>query len=113
MMPPVPPSSFAARGTTAVFTFVVVTAILYFGREVLIPLGLSVLLSFLLAPAVRQLERLHLPRVVATTLVALLSFGVLAGVFAVAGTQFLHLAASLPEYKNKIQTKVSNIRAAP
>ena len=98
---------------TAVFTFVVVTAILYFGREVLIPLGLAVLLSFLLAPAVRYLERLRLPRVVATTLVALLSFGVLAGVVWVTGTQALNLAASLPEYKTNIQAKIRGLRSAP
>ena len=98
---------------TAVFTFVVVTAILYFGREVLIPLALAVLLSFLLAPAVRRFERLGLPRVVATTLVALLSFGVLAGVLWVAGTQALNLAGSLPEYKTNIQAKLRNLRSAP
>ena len=49
-------------------TFVVVTGILYFGREVLIPLALSVLLSFLLAPAVRHLERRRVPRAAAITL---------------------------------------------
>ena len=60
-------------------TFVVVTGILYFGREVLIPLALSVLLSFLLAPAVRQLERRRVPRAAAITLMVALSCFVIAG----------------------------------
>jgi predicted PurR-regulated permease PerM len=37
-------------------------AAVYFGREVLLPIALAVLLSFVLAPPVRLLQRLNLPR---------------------------------------------------
>ena len=52
---------------TTIVAFAVVIGILYFGRDVLIPLALSVLLSFLFAPAVRWLERRSV-RVCATPL---------------------------------------------
>ncbi len=92
-------------------TFVVVTGILYFGRDVLIPLALSVLLAFLLAPAVRRLERRKVPRAVATAIMVSLSCVVMAGVIWVSVVQFLNLAASLPEYKKNILSKVSVLRS--
>jgi hypothetical protein len=42
---------------------------LYFGRQVLLPIALAVLLSFVLAPPVRLLQRLYLPRFAAVTIV--------------------------------------------
>jgi len=39
-----------------------IVAAVYFGREVLLPIALAVLLSFVLAPPVRLLQRLNLPR---------------------------------------------------
>jgi predicted PurR-regulated permease PerM len=44
-------------------SIILVVAVLYFAQEVLIPLVLALLLSFLLAPAVRGLERLRFRRV--------------------------------------------------
>ncbi len=98
---------------TPVFTFVVVTGILYFGRDVLIPLALSVLLSFLLAPGVRWLERRRFPRALATSVMVGLACCVLTGLVWVTVAQFLNFAASLPEYKDNIQNKVSLLRTDP
>ncbi|MBE7244924.1 MAG: AI-2E family transporter, partial [Actinomycetospora chiangmaiensis] len=39
-----------------------VMAALYFGREILVPVTLAILLSFVLAPFVRVLRRLRVPR---------------------------------------------------
>jgi hypothetical protein len=50
-------------GTMAVLATATVIAMLYFAREVFIPITLAVLLSFLLAPAVRLLRRLRLGRI--------------------------------------------------
>jgi hypothetical protein len=44
-------------------------AAVYFGREVLLPIALAVLLSFVLAPPVRLLQRLNLPRFASVTIV--------------------------------------------
>jgi predicted PurR-regulated permease PerM len=107
------PESHPTSRLTGLATFVVVTGILYFGRDVLIPLALSALLSFLLAPAVRHLERIGLGRMPATTVVAALSFGLIAGLLWITATQFLSLAESLPSYKDNIERKLGNLRTSP
>ncbi len=98
---------------TTIVTFVVVVGTLYLAREVLMPVALSVLLSFLLAPGVRWLERRRFPRMLATTVMVGLSCFVIAGVVWVSVMQFLNLAASLPEYKSNIQDKISVLRSNP
>ena len=42
-------------------TVLVVGVVLYLAREILIPIALAVLLTFLLAPIVRRLERYRVP----------------------------------------------------
>lgn len=98
---------------TTMVAFVFVTGILYFGRDVLVPLALSVLLTFLLAPGVRWLERRRFPRVLATTVMVGLACCVIAGLVWITVVQFLNFAASLPEYKNNIQNKISLVRSNP
>jgi predicted PurR-regulated permease PerM len=55
------------------------TALLYFGRNVFIPLFLALVFTALLRPLVRWLERLRIPTVLAGTLVVLLALGALFG----------------------------------
>jgi len=89
---------------------VIVTAVLYLASDVLIPLALAILFAFLLAPAVRHLERWKLSRVSATLIVSLLAFGVILGVSAVAAMQAVSLAAKLPEYRQNIVGKIHALR---
>ena len=98
---------------TTMVAFVLVTGILYFGRDVLVPLALSVLLTFLLAPGVRWLERRRFPRVLATAVMVGLACCVIAGLVWITVAQFLNFAASLPGYKNNIQEKISLLRSDP
>jgi predicted PurR-regulated permease PerM len=88
---------------------VLVAAVLYLGREVLIPLALAILLSFLLAPAVRRFERWHLGRLVSTLLAVILGFSVIGTVAWVAGAQAVSLAAKLPEYRANVTKKIRAI----
>ena len=55
----------------------VIIAALYFGRDVLIPITLAVLLSFLLAPLVDRLRHIHVPRVASVMLAVIVSLGML------------------------------------
>jgi predicted PurR-regulated permease PerM len=59
---------------TSVVIGVVVVAALYFGREVLVPIALAILLSFVLSPLVRILRSWYFPRVVAVLLVVFVAF---------------------------------------
>jgi predicted PurR-regulated permease PerM len=88
----------------------VVTAVLYFAREVLIPFALAVLLAFLLAPAVRRLERWKLGRVASTLIVVVLGFSLIGAVAWVAGRQAVSLAANLPEYRANVNEKIRWLR---
>ena len=91
---------------------VVVVAALYFGREVLVPIALAVLLSFVLSPLVRLLQRCHFPRSVAVIAVALIAFGAIFGLGALMVSQVNELAKELPQYQTTLAKKIESLRGA-
>lgn len=91
-------------------TGLVTVAVLYFGRDLFVPVALAVLLSFVLAPVVRALRRLMLPRPAAVLASVLLAFAVLAGLGTVIGAQVTQLAGNLPEYQASISRKLAPLR---
>ena len=60
---PIPSIPFSTL--ISVLVTVIAVAILYLGREVLVPIALALLLSFALAPLVRLLQAWYFPRIVA------------------------------------------------
>ena len=82
---------------------------LYFGRLLLVPLALSALLTFMLAPLVTMLQR-WLGRIGAVLLVVLLMFAAATGVGWVLSRQAIDLADQLPGYKENIQAKLRSIQ---
>ena len=62
-------------GKISLVTLALITAALYFGRDVLIPLALAILISFILTPSVQRLQKMRLGRVPAVLLVVILVFG--------------------------------------
>ena len=64
----------------ALASLVLVIACLYWGRVVLIPVALALLLTFLLNPVVSVLQRLGLGRTPPVILVVVLAFVVLGGI---------------------------------
>ncbi|HEV7268743.1 MAG TPA: AI-2E family transporter [Falsiroseomonas sp.] len=89
---------------------VVTVAALYFGRELLIPLTLAVLLSFVLAPVVSGLRRLWLPRVAAVLLAALLALSAGLFVTGLMATQVAELTAEVPRYAYTMERKLDTLR---
>ncbi|TMH23511.1 MAG: AI-2E family transporter, partial [Betaproteobacteria bacterium] len=81
---------------SSLIALVIATAVLYLAADVLIPLAIAILLAFLAAPAVRRLERWKLSRLAATVVVSAVGFGVIFGIGAIAATQAVSLAATLP-----------------
>src|SRR3974390_458752 len=97
---------------TAVLMGVVLVAVLYFGREVLVPIALAILMSFALAPLVALLQRAYFPRIAAVFLVVLVAF---TGVFALGGlmaSQVNQLANDLPGYQSTLSEKIQSLRGA-
>jgi predicted PurR-regulated permease PerM len=91
---------------------VIVVAILFFAREVLIPLALAGILSFMLAPPVRALQRLRLPRPLAVTIVVLIAFAAVFELGRVLATQVTSLAEDLPKYQATISQKIEGLRGS-
>jgi predicted PurR-regulated permease PerM len=89
-----------------------IVAALYFGREILLPIALAVLLSFVLAPPVRLLQRLYLPRFLAVTIVVLLAVGVISGLATLMFAQVSQLAGELPRYQSNLGEKIQALRGA-
>ena len=103
---PVIASSFTLQ--TAV-GLVIGIAVLYLGREVLIPLALAFLLSFLLAPPMVRLQRLGLGKTFAALFVVALSFSALVAIGWAGFGQAYNLAAELPQYRQNISTKLHTL----
>jgi predicted PurR-regulated permease PerM len=94
----------------ALTIFVMIVAILYFGRDVLVPVTVAMLLAFVLAPLVNLLERLRLGRVTSVLLGVTLSLMVTLAVGGVIGTQIAELSGSFPRYAATLEAKVSTVR---
>jgi predicted PurR-regulated permease PerM len=90
---------------------VVVVAGLYLGREVLIPITLAVLLSFVLAPLANLLRRFRLGRVASVLVAVALAIGIVIVIGTVIGSQVASLATRLPEYTGTTETKIQSVRA--
>lgn len=106
--PPLP----GLESLVTLVAMVVVVAGLYLAREVLIPITLAVLLSFVLAPLVGVLRRIHIPNVPSVLLAVLLGLGVLGAIGGVIGLQVASLATDVPRYADTIETKIGNLRGA-
>jgi len=106
------PVKVTAKGSRFVLlaSMCIVVAALYFAQEVLIPVALSVLVCFLLAPLVTRLERFKLPRPAAVMVVVLAAIGLFGLLAWVVGSQVVSLADRLPEYQGEIVRKVERVR---
>src|SRR6476619_1588884 len=93
----------------ALASIAIVLALLYFGREVLIPLALAILIAFLLAPVVSLLERLHLGRVTSALLVVVVGLALVGGFGWIVEQRFVEIVNKLPEYRESIQTKFHRV----
>jgi predicted PurR-regulated permease PerM len=88
-----------------------VLALLYFARDVLVPITLAVILSLLIAPLVRALRHIGLGQtlsVLAAVVVLAFLFAAVAGVI---GSQFVRMAASLPHYERTIERKLRTVNS--
>ena len=101
----------ASAPTTMLFIVVIVSA-LYFGREVLVPIALALLLSFALAPPVRILQGWHVPRTFAVILVVLAAFAGIFSLGAMMVSQVNDLAGALPRYQSTLREKIQSLRGA-
>ena len=84
--------------------------VLYYGREIIIPIALAVLLSFVLAPLVRLVQRLRIPRSLAVVSVVVIAFAFIFAMGSLLATQLAQLAGDLPRYQSTISEKIQSFR---
>jgi len=85
-------------------------AVLYFAREILIPLAFALILAFILAPVVALLERSRIGRVPSVALIVLVTIAAAGCVGGMIAIQFLDVAQELPTYRDNIQAKIDALR---
>jgi len=83
-----------------------ILAILYLGRQVLIPLALAIMLSLLLAPLVRSLRRLGAGHTLSVLIAVVSLTASCAAAGIVFGTQMVRIAEGLPRYEANVQRKL-------
>ena len=89
----------ASAGLGVVGMIALIIAALYVGREVFVPVALAILLSFVLAPLIRLLQKAHVPRALAVIGVVLVAFAGITALATVMATQVTQLAGDLPRYQ--------------
>jgi predicted PurR-regulated permease PerM len=101
-----------AEATNTIIIGVAVVAGLYFGREVLVPMSIAILLSFVLAPVTDVLSRLRIGRVASALIAVALAFAILGILGAIIGRQAAQLSESLPAYQIEISKKLDAVRSS-
>jgi predicted PurR-regulated permease PerM len=98
------------KGVAAAVLAALIVATLYFGRDVFVPVALSILLSFVLAPLVSALQDFRVPRAISVIGVVLLAFSIIFVIGGVIATQMTQLAGELPRYESNMRAKIQSLR---
>jgi predicted PurR-regulated permease PerM len=88
----------------------IVVAALYFGRPVLLPLAVSVLFAFALAPLVGRLRRIGAGRVLSVLVAATLAIAVTGAIGIYITRTTVEVAGELPRYQTNLIEKIRSIR---
>jgi predicted PurR-regulated permease PerM len=89
--------------------WVVALGTVYFAQGFLIPLALALLLSLVLSPLVRQLEKLRFRRVPAVLLVVCVTMSLAIWLGVAVTNQLLDVTGDLPTYRANIQDKLKTV----
>jgi predicted PurR-regulated permease PerM len=101
-----PSAALGIEGLTTLAVGVLAVAGLYFARDVLSPITLAIMLSFLVAPLADFLLRIRLGHVASVIAAVLLSVSVMVLLASVIGTQLTELVTNAPRYQATIERKI-------
>ncbi|MFG1229901.1 AI-2E family transporter [Xanthobacter wiegelii] len=96
----------------AFFAAIAIVTVLYVGREVFVPIAVAILLSFVMAPVIRVLRGIKVPRSAAVTSVVVVTFLGLIALGGVLALQVTDLVAELPKYRINLSEKIRSIKDA-
>ena len=101
--------SLLSAVATAILAAIIVM-VLYFGRDIIIPIALAILLSFVLAPLVGLLQRIRIPRGLSVVSVVVIAFALIFALGSLLASQLAQLAGDLPRYQSTISEKIQSFR---
>jgi predicted PurR-regulated permease PerM len=102
----------ASHSLRVFLAIVIAVAVLRYAQDVFLPLALAILLTFLLAPLVDRLQRIHLNRTLAVILSVALTMLVLGGLMWIVFHQFTDLASQLPNYRRQLRANLAGVTGA-
>lgn len=103
------PDSTASSKSSIFIAVTATIAMLYFGRQIFIPLALALVFSFLLTPLVVFLERFHLGRVTAVLVVLALCFAITAGLSWGVADELLEITGHIRDYKENLEQTLRSL----
>ena len=109
----VPPIKLQQPKGTALINLAVaglIVTALYFAREILVPVALAVLFSFVLAPFVIRLQSWRVPRTVSVLVAVFVGFSIIFSLGGLMVSQANRLAEELPGYQQTLQEKIHGLR---
>lgn len=106
-----PRSRLGALAESPLILLALALVALYLARVVLIPLAIALSLNFLLTPAVMQIERIRVPRILAVLLAVLMAFSLAGGVGWIVARQVIAVINYLPNYRENIHDKLASLHA--
>jgi len=109
---PTNPASASGMPLESLIIVGVVTAALYLGRGIAIPIAIAILISFSLGPAVSWLGRRRFGRIPAILAVVVPVLFAVSAMAYVVITEVGRLANNIPAYQTNIETKVDNVANA-
>jgi len=89
---------------------IAVISVLYLARDVLIPFAFAITLALILTPAVAGLQKIRFGRVLAVTLVMVVTIAAASGIGVLIFNQLVGVANELPKYQQNIHNKLKAMR---
>ncbi len=102
-----PPPRSARSRLLGIVGAATVLALLYFAREVLIPITLAVMLGFLVTPLINGLRRIGLGHTASVWAAVAALVLMLSAIAAVIGSQVVRIGESLPQYEETMRGKLA------
>ena len=85
-------------------------ALIYVGRDVLIPFALAIIFSLMMAPFVRRLQGLGFGRTASTWVAVFTVAGTLVATAVIIACQLAQVRNDLPQYEETIRSKLASLR---
>ena len=103
--------SAVSTGLLAVIAVIMLGAVLKIASAILLPLIIAIFLSFILAPLVNLLDKLHIPRILALVMVLLVLFGAMFLVYLFLQASVNSFIQEYPKYAARYMEISSQIEA--